>query len=291
MLSEVWQPFVKTNYNERSLKKTFSKGGYCKLEFQLSKNTKLLVLNTIFFSKNYVNKCGDSLLDPGDKELEWLRKNLEQSKQKHNRIWLSYHIPPGIDVYGTINGKGNCEERILPVWKKNYNDEFLNIIKEYSDIIELSFAGHFHRDDFRIIYKDKIPVSYIHLAPSISPVYYNNPGYQVFTYQKSDFGLLDYETYFIENLSANGLINWRKEYDFRDSYNQTSLSLSSLNSINSLILSDSTYRATYIKYYSVSNIKSFQGDYTTWYYNWCGLGHLTTEEYAKCLCVDSTGAK
>jgi len=297
MLSEEWEPLVNGNSLweqivngngiNRSFRKDFSNGGYCLLNFPEKNNFRMIILNTVFFATNYQNLCGDTLQDPGEDELLWLKNTLKQCRDSGNKVWLSYHIPPGIDIFGTINGKGGCEEKIFPTWKEKYNNEFLNIVREYSETIKLSFAGHFHRDDFRIVYENEKPVSYIHITPSVSPIYGNNPSYQIIEYDKSNFELINYQTYYLKNFTGPDSAYWTFEYDFIKSYKQNYISPESYDKITKLIFADSTYRKKYTEYYRSGDLETFSKDYDNWYYNWCGFGHLTKEEYADCMCADS----
>ena len=297
MLSEEWAPLVNGDHPwefrvngegiNRSFAKDFSKGGYCLLNFPENNNLKMIILNTVFFSTNYKNVCGDSLQDPGDEELRWLRNTLKQCRDSGNNVWLSYHIPPGIDIFGTINGKGSCEDKIFPTWKEKYNAVFLNLMREYSGIINSGFAGHFHRDDFRVIYDSGKPVSYIHITPSVSPIYGNNPSYQIIEYDKNNFELKNFQTYYLKDFTKPDSAYWTFEYDFKNSYDQNFISPESYDKISKLILADSTYRKKYIGYYRSGDMETFSKDYDNWYYNWCGFGHLTAGEYAECICKDS----
>jgi len=285
MLGEVWEPLVNKGVKNKSFEDDFSKGGYCLLDFPGTDDYKLIILNTIFFSSNYQNLCGDSLDDPGADELVWLERTLKKCRDDNDKVWISYHIPPGIDIYGTINGKGDCEQKIFPTWKKKYNDEFLKIMTDHDDIIKSGFAGHFHRDDFRIFYENGSPVSYIHLTPSISPIYQNNPAYQVLEYDKSKFELINYKTYYLNDIT--GSADWTFEYDFQNTYRQSSISANTLNTISKLIFSDSTYRKSYIELYTSRDRKAFPKDYINWKYNWCGFRNLTVEDFAECICKDT----
>jgi len=290
MLGEVWGPLVNVNKNNFSFKDDFSRGGYCAVNFPKGENFKMIILNTVYFSTKYKNLCGDTLLDPGADELNWLKETLEKCKMNNQKVWMSYHIPPGVDIYATITDSGTCEEKIFPSWDQQYNSEFIKIVYEYSSIINSNFAGHFHRDDFRI-FKNNIPISYIHITPSISPIYGNNPAYQTFTYDRTNYSLENYKTYYLKNIQTTDSAFWAFEYDFQADYNQSQISPVSMNNIMKSITRDSLYRSRYIQYYSADNPKAFPTDYINWFYNWCGLGHLTIEDYANCLCSDSTAFK
>jgi len=288
MLGETWEAIVNVNGNNSSFREDFSKGGYCMVNFPEKDNFKMIILNTVFFSTKYKNLCGDTSLDPGADELNWLKKTLENCKLNNQKVWMSYHIPPGIDIYATITDTGTCEEKVFPSWNQKYNSEFIKIFYEYSSIINSSFAGHFHRDDFRVFYRENVPVSYIHITPSISPIYGNNPAYQIITYVKNSHELLNYDTYYLKNIKTTDSAYWSFEYDFQSGFGQSKISPISMNDILNSIAADTIYRSRYIQYYTADNQKAFPNDYFNWYYNWCGLGNLTIEDYASCLCLDST---
>ncbi|MBK8981658.1 MAG: metallophosphoesterase [Ignavibacteria bacterium] len=295
MLSEVWEPIVNISENNDSFKTDFSKGGYCLVNFPSNVSDeskfKMLILNTVFFSSNYKNLCGDTLTDPGIVQLEWLENVFRKCRTDGIKLMLSYHIPPGIDIYGTIHGIGDCREKIIPAWKEKYCIEFIRLIKDYSEIIVSHFAGHFHRDDFRIFYEGNNPVSFIHITPSISPVYDNNPAYQIFSYQKTDFSLLNYETYYLKNIKENNLDanetpQWLFEYNFNDTYNENSVYIDAMLNLAMKIADDSSYRESYINFYTCSNESMTDKDRSTWYYNICGFGNFTVDSYAECLCAN-----
>ncbi|MBK9331464.1 MAG: metallophosphoesterase [Ignavibacteria bacterium] len=294
MLSEVWEPVVNKTGSNASFRTDFSKGGYCLVNFPSNisdeSKIKMLILNTVFFSSDYKNICGDTLTDPGLEQLEWLENVFRKCKADGNKLMLSYHIPPGIDIYGTIHGKGDCSEKIMPTWKEKYSIEFIRLIKNYSDIILSQFAGHFHRDDFRIFYEGNNPVSFIHITPSVSPVYDNNPAYQIFSYDNTDFSLHNYETYYLNNVrenntDANETPQWLFEYNFNDNYDENSVNIDAMLNVAMKIADDSTYRESYIKFYTCSNETMTDKDIDTWCYNVCGFGNLTVDSYAECLCA------
>jgi len=284
MLSDIWHPLVVKNSNDVYFKKYFPKGGYYAVNFPQASKQLMIVLNTVFFSPNYLDSCGNKKSNPGETELKWLESTLKKCKLLGYKAWLAYHIPPGVDIYGTIHSNNDtCERKTVLSMAQKYNNSFLNIIKKYSSVINSGFAGHFHKDDFRIIYKNNSPVSQILIAPSISPVYYNNPAYRIFTYGKKDFRPINYETYFL-NLEDTVNLRWQFEYSFKDAYLQNSITPSTLNTVYNSIKSDTLFRKTYIRYYTVSYSKAFNSDYGNWFYNWCGIGKFTSESFSDCFC-------
>ncbi|HMS64897.1 MAG TPA: metallophosphoesterase [Ignavibacteria bacterium] len=291
MAAEVWEPMVNINGNNFSFRKDFSKGGYCTADLPGDGSVKMILMNTVFFSPKYRNLCGDTTANPGKDELIWLSEELEKCRQKNQKVYLSYHIPPGIDIFGTINGKGNCEEKIFSSWKKEYNDEFIKLVNEYSSVIIAQFGGHFHRDDFRIFFNESVPVSYLHITSSISPVYGNNPSFQVFSYNTANYNISDYETFYLNLSEVKDNTIWEGGYSFQNAFTQRSYDVNSLKNVYELIKSDAVVREIYIKYYTSDNVKVFNKDYKNWLYNYCGIGHLKKNEFANCLCSDSVKAK
>lgn len=292
LISELWEPLVNTaGSNNENFREDFSKGGYCILNFPGISNFKMILLNTIYFSPKYLNQCGDTLTDPGMEELQWLDSVLQQNTKPGFKVMLSYHIPPGADIYGTIHGKGDCREKIFTAWKEEYSEPFIRIINKYSNVISSQFAGHFHRDDFRVFYDRLDPVSFIHITPSISPIYDTNPSYQIFYYDRSESGiaLTNYETYYLKDIETDEPY-WTFEYDFNKSYEVSSVTPASMHSVSEKIFNDEKYKNRYIEYYTSMNNAMTEKDMSSWRYNWCGLGHLTKNDYAQCMCRDSVNA-
>src|SRR5271157_4036761 len=62
------------------------------------RGVRVLFLNTVFFSEHYRNACGPpGSDDPGRATLAWLEAELAAAKGAQERVWLVYHIPPGVD--------------------------------------------------------------------------------------------------------------------------------------------------------------------------------------------------
>jgi len=79
--------------------------------------------------------------------------------------------------------------------KTPYAARYLRLVDRYRAVIVGSFAGHTHMDDFRILWsKAKHPSGYIHISPSISPIFGNNPAFEVVSFD-SAHGITDYTAY------------------------------------------------------------------------------------------------
>ena len=68
---------------------------------------RILSLNSVFFSNEYQAASFDKACSPVDstaptRTFTWLASNLAQARQAHEKVWLMFHIPPGIDGYATM---------------------------------------------------------------------------------------------------------------------------------------------------------------------------------------------
>jgi hypothetical protein len=155
-------------------------------------------LNTVFFSTDYRNQCGDPKDDPGGEQLRWLATQLQDATAKGAKVWLVYHIPYGIDAYNSVISKGgNTVEKVNSLWQPGYTKNFLALLDQYRDTILAMLAGHTHMDYFRLGPKNNTgrPAPFLLVTPGISPIFGNNPGLHILSYNRSRFSLLDYSAH------------------------------------------------------------------------------------------------
>lgn len=102
------------------------------------------------------------------------------------RVFLAAHVPPGSTVYEYIHRtefQDILEEQAL--WHRMPLNSFLDILSGNWDIIAMAIFGHTHRDAFRLLQQvpegdpngtPTQPGGGALVSPSISPIYFNNPG-------------------------------------------------------------------------------------------------------------------
>lgn len=283
MFAKAWVP-LQRNHNlkaDKAFVTAFSKGGYYTYSLRDGSGAKLVMLNTVFFSYRYTN-CGTPTENPAAIELNWLSGVLKQSKLQKSKLWLAAHIPPGIDVNSTLNGKGTCTQNIRTMLNDSCNQVYLQLLTRYAPVIKAGFAGHTHMDDFRLLYNKGIPISFMHITPAVSPLFGNNPGFQCLSYSKATFGLLNSQTYYY-NLNLNAPV-WQFEYDFQKAYGVKGITPQSLNQVRKEIAANPAYLNKYINYYDGSNPNSNNINLQNWKTYWCGTGNLTTASFAACNC-------
>ena len=266
---------------------TYDFGGFYRAGIPNIENAEIIALNSIFYTENYEYN-GESDLHPGFRELDWLAQKLENAKINNKRLWLITHVPLGVDVYSTLAEPQNSSGRITgdPVlFRVNvFNRKYIDLIRKYHKNIEVIFVGHTHMDWFQL-YNDKKGeyIAFNHLSPAISPIYGNNPAYQVVTYDREKFKLLDYTVYYLNLDKANENPNqaqWEKEYTFTEVYDQPAYNLDSLVKVyKEMINDDSKAMKNYVKFYTVESTAQIYIDSHNWFNFYLAIGRLMKKEF------------
>ena len=288
----IYEEFFKKSENKEKFLKTYTEGGYYSKSVPGLQKARIISLNTVFFSVKYENTSPSNMYyDPARKELEWLAKELKSAAGQNERVWLLLHIPVGINIYSTrhkfLDDSGKLTD-VLPFWKPQYSRRFLVLTDVYSQIIKAMFAGHTHMDTFRVTKsgnREVDPSCFIHVSPAISPQFGNNPGYEVFTYDKGDFTLTDYEVHYLnlENSAIGVDSPWVLEYSFAEAYQVTSISSRSLNKLLVKFENNSDLRSLWMKYYNVSHTSAPGITHKDWKSYWLGMGKLIENNYLSCF--------
>jgi hypothetical protein len=169
--------------------------------------------------------------------------------------------------------------------KENYNTGLLNIIGRYAPLVEASFSGHTHMDDFRIISNVGRPSFFTHITPSVSPVFGNNPAFQRIEYDRGSGAITDYATYILKNFPAPETGKdaiWEEEYDFQKSYGQKRYSPTALAAIYSSLENNTAVRADYMRFYTSGGRSGIIGK--SWKAFWCAMGNADARSFADCFC-------
>jgi sphingomyelin phosphodiesterase acid-like 3 len=219
-----------------------NEGGYYAYRPQADLSLTIIVLNTTLFSADPRAKESHELADD---ELMWLNNVLDNCK---GSVWLVYHIPPGKDGYYALKGKD------VDLWdtQHDYYKQFLKIVTGHPNI-KAQFAGHTHVDDFKLVCDEKgIPVSYIHIVPSVSPVHGNNPAFQQVYFDRHTYRISDYKTFYNPDSAdwEQGHV-FEMEYDFMAAFkNSTFTDMSNLAELAKVKSADNEKAALFEKYYT-----------------------------------------
>jgi hypothetical protein len=270
---DVWSPIV----GSRSFDRRFPTGGYYHADVSGLTGVRLIALNTNFFSTSYQNPCGKPGPDPGVRELEWLDAELELAREQGKRVWLLFHIPPGMNVYNTVEGSSACPT-LTPqtFWKDDYAQKYLSIAAAHRRTIIGSFAGHTHQDEFRMASGD-----FIHVTPSVTPIFGNNPAFEIVDVGRNG-DIAGYTAWHLPNVT----LPWAREYSFAEAYGKSRYDAATLADLAAAIGSDPVTRARYFGYSSSGSAKSTAGALAKWQGYWCGLTAMSGNAFTTCYCAE-----
>jgi hypothetical protein len=283
--ADAWKGLLHNGNDETAFMQTFPTGGYYTALAPGRSKHRLIVLNTVFFSTDYRNQCGDPKDEPGGDQLRWLAAQLRDAASKGDKVWLLYHIPYGIDAYNSvISPGGNRVEKVVSLWQPGYTENFLTLLDRYRDTILSMVAGHTHMDYFRLgpYGETGRPSTFLLVTPGISPIFGNNPGLHVLSYDRKSFSLLDYATHRLD-LPAGSSAGWREEYRFSRVYRLFPITGTALETLSRSLKEEPHTRATYIDYYNVGNPAIPQMTDRTWPLYWCAIDYLTAASFQICM--------
>ena len=255
-------------------------------------NGRIIVLNTTFLSARYQNSCGESAEDPGQGMLKWLEGRLSDAASHRRRVWLVYHIPPGIDGYATTHPKGSNAESVVTMWRPPYEIAFEKLLSRYAGTVQNQFAGHSHFDDFRLLGKPGAYSSFVLLSPGLSPNVRQNPAFREVTF-RPDGRMVDQSTYYLANLqeSAQGSApEWKQEYSFRHAWGSNAVDLANLVQLYSRLQDVPAVRELWKTFYSVSNGAGENMTPKAFFAVACATGNVLPEDYRTCFCRQIPGA-
>ena len=107
-------------------------------------NLTILALNTNLYYKT--NNTGPDICG----QLAWLRTELEKSARAHTRVIITAHIPPGFferEPFGPFFETGFGDH--------HYNEDYVDLVQEFSDTISAQIYGHIHTNTFRLFCKSE----------------------------------------------------------------------------------------------------------------------------------------
>lgn len=255
---------------------------------------KIISFNSVFFSEKYEpqsfqHSCEEIETTAPSQTFAWLEQSVSTAEQAHQKVWLMFHIPPGIDGYGSVhNHEGSCAADIVPMWVPEWTVKFDSLLSQYAGTIEASLAGHTHTDDFRVVRDGNTATAFVLVNPPISPIYAQNPAFRVIDVSGSE--LRNQTTYYLTNLttaSPRERGKWKTEYTFSREWKRKQLDATSLGTIYDGIASTDAARAQWLKLYNVSSgAAKIKPDELRGLY--CAIEGLGVGAYRNCACGSTT---
>jgi sphingomyelin phosphodiesterase acid-like 3 len=280
-MATVWSGGIVGTGDPTAFIAQFSTGGYYTAKLPAG-NASAIVVNDVFWSSHYANACGDVNADPGGIEMNWLTTTLANAKAP---VWVIAHVPPGVDVYATLHVKTPGPP--IMMLADRFNDAFISLLGSPASHVAFAVAAHIHMNDYRLIGGSvSDPVTAMLLAPSISPVYFNNPSFTELDVDATTANVVDQQVFVIEDLAElakNGKLtaHWKREYDFDRSFDAAGVNAETLAVLQQSMFQDGRPRHLFDAYYDGgSGLAPITPQ--TWRPYWCGNVALKTVDYSAC---------
>lgn len=253
---------------------------------------RVIFVDTVLFSRKYRDVCGGGS-DPAGQTLAWLAAQLSAAREAGQKVWLIYHIPPGIDVYATLQ-HGGCPEAIVPMWASAPAAHFAALMRDFADFIAVSLAGHTHMDEFRLTGAPGAHDGFVLVTPALSPIFGQNPAFQVIAHDAGG-AILDRTTHYVANLPAAAAAGappeWREEPSFTAAWQLPRVDLAALETLAGRISADRAEATRWLLRYSVARpeywplppARGLVPDQTLAAYR-CSIGNVSVPDFQACYC-------
>jgi len=186
---------------------TFSYGGYYSCDID-KVNLTFIQLNSIPYNPKHI-PITDDMDDPFG-QLAWLDQTLSSLEKRNRKVFITGHVPWGVDAYGT---------NPYALWEEKYTFEFLALIAKYEDIIRGQLFGHTHINNVRLPPKNYNISSPLFVAASVSPIYHNYPAVRVMNISTENLCVTGFDDYYLNISDPNvSTMNWKKLGDMQNEY-------------------------------------------------------------------------
>lgn len=251
-LAHLWAPLVNRNGAAPHFERDFGEYGWYTARLPVA-HLRVVALDSVYWSLVY-RRCGSEHPDAPQREMQWLSRTLS-SLPNQTRAMVVMHIPPGIDAHSTL-----VTHRLLlvPFWRDAFATAFVRVLLKEQPRIAFAISGHMHRDDFRLF--GGVPLL---VAPSVSPVYDNNPAFLRFDVGAG--GTLENYTPYLYDQWSNA---WQKGDSFDSVYGVRGFTAASLASIHARLATDENLRKRWtLMLMSGSHYREITSG--TWRTYWC----------------------
>jgi sphingomyelin phosphodiesterase acid-like 3 len=267
----------------------FAAGGYYSVRLPAPvERTRLLVLDDLFMSDRYQTCGGKADAAPAAAQIAWLKQQLNEARDKKEKVWVMAHIPPGVDSYSTARKWMTLCGGGKP--KMFLSSEALpEVLAGYGDVVQLAIFAHTHMDEVRLLNPAIVDAAHrpvaVKMVASISPIDGNNPSFTVATIDPVHAILTDYRVIAASNQTGIAT-EWTEEYDFAKTYHEPAFTAATVENLIAGFKADPAAQTT--------ASKSYLRNYMTgedmrmlaliWQPYVCSLTNTTTDVYRECVC-------
>ncbi|HZP23557.1 MAG TPA: metallophosphoesterase [Terriglobales bacterium] len=266
------------------------------------RSARIISLNTVFFSNKYQAQefgkgCANVSSSAPDDLFAWFEARLGRAQQAHEKVWLMFHIPPGMDGFSSlekyeqlVNNDHDspaqaCSLASVPMWTPKWTTRFDELLAKYQDTIVAAFAGHTHTDWFQVLNASASEPGFVLINPSISPVYNQNPSFRVGTFSNGGT-LSDQSVYYLTNLIFAGKSTpgeWKREYTFSSEWKLGGITGANLSKLYRDVASEDAAQSEWLKLLNASSSAAHLPPESAPAL-YCPSEALTPESYTSCFC-------
>lgn len=164
----------------------------------------LISINSVMFSPRRAQADEHA----AEAQLQWLRAELQKAQNNNDKVILTMHIPPGLNVYDNS-----------PFWLQKESSDFLSIVNTFHNTIIGLLGSHTHKDELKIINNSEgTKIAGVYLIAGLSTFHGNAPSAKTFFYSDDSgaWRLTNYETFYFSKQNASPVLN--KLYDYNSYY-------------------------------------------------------------------------
>ena len=169
--------------------------------------------------------------------------------------------------------------------REPYASQWIDLLREFHDVVAANFSGHVHYDDYRLLLDAaSSAIAVDKVDPAISPIFGQNPGFEIFDYDVGSGLPTDFSTFYLANLGkarTAATAEWRLEYTFTKAYGQPRYSVEAVAVVAKGIADGGPAADTFRALYPVSR-GTLRADILPAYS--CAMRHLDRPSFTACFC-------
>jgi hypothetical protein len=169
-IARAWAPLVNRHGAAPQFLRTFVHDGFYTARLPLP-HLRALVVDDVFWSPRYRSGCGPA----PNAALRSMNELDAALKQTPGRVWVLFHIPPGVDAFSTAHLTHRLA--IVPFLRPDMRDRFVGMLARSAEHVALAVAGHTHKFAYRIVGASGAHPVPMLLVPALSPIFGNSASF------------------------------------------------------------------------------------------------------------------
>lgn len=255
-------------------------------------NARLLVIDDTFMAARFSTCAGKDDRSGEKLTLDWLSAQLDGARKAQKSIWVMGHIPPGVDLKGSMS-HGNMGFCSSPPKSYLDSEKLAEDLTDSSAAVKVAIFGHTHMDEMRLLTSvgpakelsaGNVAVK---IVPSISPINGNRPSFLVAEIDPKTAQIADYRL-IAASSSDPATMHWSESYDYKSIYAENDFSGGALTRLAAALRADVTVATPASKAY-VHNFMPGTGTEVLrliWPAYACSLSSQDPSVFTRCACTN-----